>query len=168
MAGQLQSESKVPIGKAFTPVPTGGLLQRKCACGSHSMAGGECEECAKKKSLLQRKLMIGASNDPLEQEADRVADQVMFMPLNSAINNIPPRIQRFSGQASEGVGNAPPSVDRVLASSGRPLEPSLRQDMEARFGHDFSRVRVHTDTAAEQSARDVDARAYTVVCTRDV
>ncbi|MBX9585334.1 MAG: DUF4157 domain-containing protein [Gemmataceae bacterium] len=34
--------------------------------------------------------------------------------------------------------------------------------MEPRFGHDFSRVRVHTDAAAEQSARDVNARAYTV------
>jgi len=34
--------------------------------------------------------------------------------------------------------------------------------MEQRFGHDFSRVRVHTDAAAEQSARAVSARAYTV------
>ncbi len=34
--------------------------------------------------------------------------------------------------------------------------------MERRFGHDFSRVRVHTDAAAEQSARDVNAHAYTV------
>lgn len=162
MAGQLQTESKVPIGKGFTPLPTGGLLQRKCACGSHSMAGGECEECAKKKSMLQRKLTIGASNDPLEQEADRVADLVMSAPLDSAINNTWPRIQRFSGQASEGIGTAPPSVDRVLASSGRPLESSLRQGMETRFGHDFSQVRVHTGNAAEQSARDVHADAYTV------
>ena len=57
---------------------------------------------------------------------------------------------------------APASVDRVLASPGRPLEPALRQDMEQRFGHDFSRVRVHSDAAAEQSARDVNANAYTV------
>src|SRR5262249_6171246 len=53
-------------------------------------------------------------------------------------------------------------VDRVLASPGRPLEPALRQDMEQRFGHDFSRVRVHSGAAAEQSARDVNAHAYTV------
>ena len=34
--------------------------------------------------------------------------------------------------------------------------------MEQRFGHDFSRVRVHSGAAAEQSARDVNANAYTV------
>jgi hypothetical protein len=56
----------------------------------------------------------------------------------------------------------PASVDQALASPSMPLEPTLRQDMEQRFGHDFSRVRVHSDAAAEQSARDVDADAYTV------
>ena len=55
----------------------------------------------------------------------------------------------------------PPAVDRVLASTGRPLEPALQQDMEQRFGHDFSRVRVHSGAAAEQSAQDVNANAYT-------
>jgi hypothetical protein len=34
--------------------------------------------------------------------------------------------------------------------------------MEPRFGHDFSRVRVHTDARAAESARAVNARAYTV------
>jgi hypothetical protein len=161
MATQLQTESKTPIGKVFIPVPTG-ILQRKCACGSHSMGGDDCAECAKKKSMLQRKLTIGASNDPLEQEADRIADQVMAAPLNSKVNAIPPRIQRFSGQVSGGMATAPPSVDRVFASSGRPFEPPLRQDMESRFGHDFSNVRVYTGDAAERSARDVNAYAYTL------
>ena len=57
---------------------------------------------------------------------------------------------------------APASVDRVLASPGRPLESALRQDMEQRFGYDFSRVRVHSGGAAEQSALEVNAHAYTV------
>jgi hypothetical protein len=56
----------------------------------------------------------------------------------------------------------PDSVTGVLGHSGRPLEPVLRQDMEMRFGHDFSRVRVHADAAAGQSAKDVRAHAYTV------
>ena len=57
---------------------------------------------------------------------------------------------------------APASVDRVLAGSGRPLDSALQQDMGQRFGHDFSRVRVHSGGAAEQSAQDVNANAYTV------
>ena len=73
-----------------------------------------------------------------------------------------PYIQRYTGQATGQTDSAPASVDRVLASSGRPLEPALQQDMEQRFGHDFSQVRVHSGAAAEQSARDVNAHAYTV------
>jgi hypothetical protein len=56
---------------------------------------------------------------------------------------------------------APPGVGHVLASPGVPLEPATRQKMEQRFGHDFSRVRVHSDDASAQSARLIDARAYT-------
>ena len=57
---------------------------------------------------------------------------------------------------------APDSVEQALVNPGSPLEPALRGDMEERFGHDFSKVRVHTDAAAKQSALDVNAHAYTV------
>ena len=146
---------------SFLP-PAQGILQRKCACGNHTVAGGECAECAKNKSGLQRKLAIGASNDPLEQEADRVADQALAAPAHSAVSGAHHVSSAYAGQATGQMDTAPASVDRVLASSGRPLEPALRQDMEQRFGHDFSRVRVHSGAAAEQSARDVNARAFTV------
>jgi hypothetical protein len=49
-----------------------------------------------------------------------------------------------------------------LNSSGQPLDASTRAFFEPRFGHDFSRVRVHTDEKAAESARAVNARAYTV------
>jgi hypothetical protein len=137
------------------------LLQRKCACGGSvtSSLTGKCEACEGER--LQTKLSIGASNDPLEQEADRVADQVLAAPSHSSISGIPPLIQRYSRQATEGTDTAPTSVERALASSGRPLEPVLRQDMEQRFGHDFSGVRVHSGSAAAQSARELNALAYT-------
>jgi hypothetical protein len=61
-----------------------------------------------------------------------------------------------------GPAQAPPIVHDVLRSSGRPLEPAVRQTMESRFRHDFSRVRVHTDARAAESARAVGASAYTV------
>ncbi|HEX7288141.1 MAG TPA: DUF4157 domain-containing protein [Candidatus Angelobacter sp.] len=57
---------------------------------------------------------------------------------------------------------APPIVDEVLRSSGRALDPATRSDMESSFGHDFSKVRVHTDNKAAQSAQQVNADAYTV------
>lgn len=143
-------------------VPTR-LLQRKCAsCGQHTTASGKCTDCAKKSSGLQRRLTIGASNDPLEQEADRVADQVMSAPTHSAVSSVPPRIQRYTENTTEGMDTAPDSVERVLSSPGRPLDPALMQDMGQRFGHDFSQVRVHTDADADRSAQEVNANAYTV------
>jgi hypothetical protein len=158
-AAPLQAATVKPV--LFSRSLDGKLLQRKCACGSSKSPLGEmCEECQSR--ALQRKLAIGASNDPLEREADRVADQVLAAPAHHAVNRAPLSIQRFSGQSNGQTAAAPASVDRVLAGSGRPLEPALRLDMEHRFGHDFSQVRVHTGAAAEQSARDVNARAYTV------
>jgi hypothetical protein len=147
-----------------SPLSRGGILQRQCeGCGQHTISGGECGECGKKKIGLQRKLTIGASNDPLELEADRIADRVMSASPNSVVNSAPPRIQRFTVQTTAQAGMvAPASVDSVLSSPGSPLEPALQQDMGQRFGHDFSRVRVHTDAAAARSAQDVNANAYTV------
>ncbi len=55
-----------------------------------------------------------------------------------------------------------PIVHDVLASSGQPLDTDTRGFMEPRFGHDFSGVRVHTDAKAAESARAVNALAYTV------
>jgi hypothetical protein len=159
------------------------LLQRKCACGNHTTAGAECTECRKSENNLQRehgnqnvsgaafplsgvpvmqaKLAVGASIDPLELEADRIADQVLAAPANPAFGTAPLRIQRFTGQSTAHTDMAPGSVDRVLAGPGSRLTPPLQQDMEQRFGHDFSNVRVHSGSAAEQSARDVNANAYT-------
>lgn len=56
----------------------------------------------------------------------------------------------------------PDSVHEVLRSPGRPLDAPARAFFESRFGHDFSRVRVHTDARAAESAADVNASAYTV------
>jgi len=129
---------------------------------------------------VQRKLAVGEVNDPLEHEADRVADQVMRMPH--------PRLQRkcscggtcpecsrkdeiepqqgsvqvkHVGPTRAAQTEVPPIVHEVLRSPGQPLDPITRAYMEPRFGHDFSRVRIHTDTAAGQSARDINAHAYT-------
>ncbi|MCW3846500.1 DUF4157 domain-containing protein [Sphingomonas sp. LB-2] len=51
-------------------------------------------------------------------------------------------------------------VDAVLANPGRPLPPALKNDMEARFGHDFSAVRIHDDAAGARAADAVDAQAF--------
>jgi len=77
------------------------------------------------------------------------------------------RVQRMPAVASRSVqtssaSNPPPIVHEVLRSAGQPLDSGTRSFFEPRFGHDFSRIRVHTDAKAGESAKSINARAYTV------
>ncbi|MGD8590011.1 MAG: DUF4157 domain-containing protein [Chromatiales bacterium] len=130
---------------------------------------------------IQAKLRIGQPDDKYEQEADRFADQVMHMPgpsvtdqSHSNFSNQTPVIplkctecneqvnrELSSGDKEEQV-SAPSIVHDVLQSPGHSLDSMTRAFMEPRFGHDFSQVRVHTDTKAAKSAQAVNALAYTV------
>jgi hypothetical protein len=152
------------VSQPLQAAGAGLVLQRKCACGvGASGLTGECAECSRKKMVgLQTKLRVNEPADAYEQEADRVAEQVLAQPAHPDVSSAAPRIQRYAGQSSGQMAAAPASVDRALASPGRPLEAALRQDMEQRFGQDFSKVRVHSGAAAGQSAQDVNAQAYTV------
>lgn len=153
--------------KATSTVPSAqGVLQRQCACGNLTMVGGDCRECSKKKSGLQRELTVGASNDPSEQEADRIAEQVMRMPEvevgRQRRDTETPLVQRRATGRGTGAAEAPSIVHDVVHSPGRPLDSATHAFFEPRFGHDFGHVRVHAGAMAEQSARDVNAQAYTV------
>lgn len=68
----------------------------------------------------------------------------------------------FTGPTPAESLDAPSIVHDVLRSPGEPLDAATRGFMEPRFGYDFSHVRVHTDQKAANSARAVDALAYTV------
>lgn len=72
----------------------------------------------------------------------------------------PPLQRKASGPGS--THDIPSSVSSVLNTSGHPLDSGTRSFMESRFGHDFGGVRIHSDSQAAESARDVDAQAYTV------
>lgn len=130
--------------------------------------------------VVQAKLRVSQPNDSYEQEADYVANRVMSIPepqmqracacggACSSCQAAQPgeeheRMQTKRVQASDtGQIAAPPIVNEVLRSPGRPLDTAARRFMEPRFGQDFSQVRVHTDAKATESARAVNARAFTV------
>lgn len=118
-----------------------------------------CDAC--EPGPVQAKLAVGAPDDPLEREADRIADRVAAGHASGPMDGAPIRVQPAGGKRTRGMQTAPPSVARVLASDGRPLAPAVRQHMARRFGHDFFDVRVHDDAPASASAQDIAARAYT-------
>jgi hypothetical protein len=72
-----------------------------------------------------------------------------------------PTLQRSAKGHAE-PSRVPSIVHDVLRSPGQPLDPTTRAFMEPRFGRDFSEVRVHADARAAESAREVNALAYTV------
>ena len=119
---------------------------------------GECEKCRKKK--LQRKLSSGSTRDPLELEADRLAEQALGGQRGSNLTPAHNHVQRASAPL-ESADSSQTGVEQVLATSGRELEQPVKDDMQRRFGHDFSRVRVHADSEASESARRLNALAYT-------
>lgn len=61
-----------------------------------------------------------------------------------------------------GADGLPASVQEVVRSPGQPLDQATRAAMEPQFGHDLSPVRIHTGAKAAESAREVEARAYTM------
>jgi len=125
---------------------------------------------------IQAKLVVGETSDPLEYEADRVADQVMRMSDPAvALTAAPPQISRKCDSceaeeklqrkptASHGAaGEAPAIVHEVLRSPGQPLDSAARAFFEPRFGRSFRHIRVHTDDRAAESAQAIGARAYTL------
>jgi hypothetical protein len=120
---------------------------------------------------LRASLTVNQPGDEYEQEADRVAEQIMRMPEPHAslreqtystqpIMHLSPLTPGPSPIWGENSG-VPPVVYDVLCSSGQPLDVATRAFFEPRFGHDFGEVRVHTDAKAAESAHAVNALAYT-------
>lgn len=100
-----------------------------------------------------RDLRIGPANDRYEREAHRLAASVTGQPV---------RGRSLTGGDTLAYAAAPPLVHQTVQQPGRPLDEGTRQTMEARFGADFSGVRVHTDGRAAESAAAIQSRAYTV------
>ena len=118
---------------------------------------------------IQPKVKISQPKDEYEQVADRVAEEVMHTsePLLQHQTKMKQDKPPAQGQATDGAMysvnvNEPSIADNMLHRAGQPLDTEVRGIMEQRFGHDFSRVRVHTDARASTSAQDLNAIAYTV------
>jgi uncharacterized protein DUF4157 len=101
--------------------------------------------------------VIGTSRRPPVAHAQRPAGHV---PGDEPARRMPRCA--CGGGCPRCADEAPPVVHDVLASSGRPLEPGVRAFFESRLGYDVGDVRVHTEGRAADSARAVDAPAYSV------
>jgi hypothetical protein len=129
---------------------------------------------------IQPKLRIGPVDDPLEHEADQVADAVVAgRPANVAGSTSPGtlrrecadceeeemRVQRKEATAStsaSGRSDGASLAAEAVSRGGAPLPPDVKAYFEPRFGRDLSTVRLHTDATAASAAARINARAYTL------
>ena len=148
----------IPLGGAAEKKPAGPTASEKYRAETARMAAE------------QAKFRAGLKTDAERAEDKAYLDAYMRSNLTDPSNPLglpslkkkeKPLLMR-STDSGAGAGFAPPIVHDALAQTGQPLDPSTRAFMEERFGHDFGRVRVHTDAKAAASARAVNAHAYTV------
>lgn len=93
-----------------------------------------------------------------EEEDEKANEPVMRKEAFASVASAaPPGLPNEGSPGSS--GNA--LIDSVISSGGSPLDRSTRSFFEPRFGYDLSSVRIHTDSAAGQSARSINAKAYT-------
>lgn len=164
-------------------------VQKKCACG------GGCPRCDDAK--IQAKLNIGQSGDVFEQEADRIADEVVQtksisvsdlkkqsgkkntqQPTNPFTQKITPIAQRQLENDDEEKeellqtkSNMQSKIEmdeertkqiHTLFGAGQVIPATERHFFESHFGVNFQPVRLHTDGHAQQLARRLQAKAFTV------
>ncbi|BAY06919.1 eCIS core domain-containing protein [Calothrix sp. NIES-2098] len=135
----------------------------------------------------QTKLAVSQPGDVYEQEADRVAQQVMqtmsqpiqrealpeeeTLQKKSLGDSITPLVQReelpeeeIQAKSTEGGTEAAANLESSIQQargSGQPLADNVRQPMEQAFGVDFSGVKIHNNTRSDQMNQSIQARAFT-------
>src|SRR6185436_9127160 len=126
---------------------------------------------------IQRKLSVGAPDDPLEHQADAMADTVMRMAEPNFIQRkcahceeeekaqrkpLSSFIQRKESSGGMTVTNDVSNQIYSSKGNGGRMDTNTRSFMESRFGADFSSVNIHTNGNAIQMSRELNAKAFTM------
>lgn len=149
--GEHQVQTK-PLAATITP-----LLQTKCAhCEQEEkMQMMEEEDVVQESPLeLQRKPIFESNAEPDDETVQRKCAACE----GKVKNRLQAKGENIGFEATD------PSLEKRLSSSigrGSPLPESTRSHMENSFGADFSRVRIHTDSSAEEMSKDLGAQAFT-------
>ena len=113
---------------------------------------------------LRAKLEVGAITDPVEAQADRMADAALLGHAPCACGGTCNSCQgkaKLRRQADSPSAPAAPNASAVFAGAGRALDPATRTFFGRRFGADFSGVRIHDDPETASNATAIRARAFT-------
>jgi hypothetical protein len=110
---------------------------------------------------IQRRVNVGPVRDPLEYEADRIAELVTGerAPAPTAAT-----MRLAAAEAETAHEKREPHLDEsenALTSGGAPMPQAVRSFYEERFGYDFSGVRIHVGDEASRRSQAMNAHAFT-------
>jgi len=172
---RMRGAKAAPEAKAADPIFE---IQRQA--GNHAV--NQAIQQLLRRGLIQAKLTVSNPGDPEEREADQVADHVIrahagfpvTAPCSCAEEDESCEACRQTGalvqRRAEGKGartdGIAAGVSATLSSmlrrdSGQPLDAASRAFFESRLGRDLGGVKLHTGSAAGESALALGARAYT-------
>ena len=117
-----------------------------------------------KNSFLQPRLKINTAGDKYEQEADRIAEQIMSMP-ESQVQRSKQHVGRYTTVRRKSDGETGPGLSAAISQSrggGQPLDRFTSEYMSSRLGRDLSDVRVHTGSKSVRMNEKINSRAFTV------
>jgi len=116
---------------------------------------------AKERSKIQPRLKVNAAGDVYDQEAERIADQVLRQEDSEEEETRNVEIQATRADSARDINE---DLENRLDRSkgfGSPLSSTIRTIFEHRMQQDFSQVRVHIDNEAAQMNRELGAQAFT-------
>ena len=146
------------------------LLQRKCACGGTPGPSGECAECRTKR-LIQRRATrtVPSTVPPIVHDVLRSPGQPLDANSRSSMESrfghefgrasILPRLPRDASRAIS-IGPAQDRYEQEADAAASRV--SIAPETPAKKSVDFGGVRVHTNSLAAESARALEAHAYTL------
>lgn len=113
--------------------------------------------------VAQPMLRLGPADDRFEQEADRVAAQVLRGRRVPAAQPRSATVVQRAASAPAAMSAMPAQVEAGIAAArggGQILPAGVRGPLEAAMGADFAGVRVHSDARADALSRAIQARAF--------
>jgi hypothetical protein len=180
MSTQSRSETNGTLQQRSVAAVSTGILQRKCDCGNHTIAGGTCDQCQNKTGVLQRTSpnnseqlevppivheVLRSSGRPLDKQTrgffeSRFEHNFSSVPVSSGS----PQVSRSSLTIGEPADVYEQEADRIANSimlKDKHENKSLGANRRQNEKFDLSSVRIHTDAQAAASAHAINAQAYT-------
>src|SRR6266566_664078 len=185
----MNAQSKQSITSSmFTPT-SGSVLQRKCACGQHTIAGGECAECRQKREgIVQRAAVntipvngvppivpdVSYSPDrPLDAGVQPFIEPHFSHDFSQVRVHTDAQVQDNGGGSIQLTMQLPGSIADVddnhslaqriqnASTSGSSLDSTTLNKLEYGLNTNLSNVRIHTDSEADHLAHLFNAVAFT-------